>query len=129
MLNNERVLIGNGLYINSFKKYLPMRYTNGEFIEDRLDVLDNGIFYAKDLDQDDLMAFDSNEASWFTVRSAPARKRRFRSCSTPTPIGTTMSMVRKYIRKSKICARTSLSPREPTIFGWSIKICSTRCQM
>jgi hypothetical protein len=67
MLTGNKISLGSEVFMYSFKKYIPMRYTDGEFIEDRPDVLDNGIFYAKDLNQDDLLAFDSDEASWFTA--------------------------------------------------------------
>jgi hypothetical protein len=68
ILNGESFPIGANLIIDSFKKYIPMRYTEGALIEDRPSVLDNGIFYAKELNKENLLEFKSNKATWYKAR-------------------------------------------------------------
>lgn len=66
--HSDALLLHQNYRIYWLKKYIPTHYTQGELILDRSDVLDNGYFYAPNLNQEHILDFYTDDATEFTIR-------------------------------------------------------------
>lgn len=68
--DQSNVILNNIYRICKLKKYIPSYYTGGEYYQEDVtdNVLDNGFFYCPYLTQENILEFDTDRSTYFTLK-------------------------------------------------------------
>lgn len=83
--DQSNVILNNIYHICKLKKYIPSYYTGGEYYQEDVtdNVLDNGFFYCPYLTQENILEFDTDRSTYFTLKVNSGEKNDIAFLSYP----------------------------------------------